>query len=189
MDEDYAHMLSTVGGPDEGNMVPQMQSMVSCRGTPDRDAVPSSTLTYNGNATYIDLTAETQIYESMLHWNDDETYEPQVDNSCDEDEKHAEKHEPTAPPWDDAAELLMPLQGQTHTQVTHPIQCVISPPVHTTHSAITVLAVMGAVFIVMAICIVLTLCWLASQGVHITGFWLTLTPSEWNTRSDDNALQ
>ena len=189
MDEDYAHMLSTVGGPDEGNMVPQMQSLVSCQGTPNRDTVLPLTLTCDGDATRIDLTAETQIYESMLHWNDDEIYEPQVDNSCHGDESHAEKHEPTAPPWDEEAELVVPLQGQTHTQGTHPIQCVISPPAHTTHNAVTALAVIGAVFIVMTICIVLTLCWLASQGVHITGFWLTLTPSEWNTRSDDNALQ
>ena len=125
----------------------------------------------------------------MLHWNDDEVYEPQVDHAFAADAQDTEKHEPTAPPWDDEAELLMPLQERSHAQHIQPIQCEVTPPAHTTNGAVAALAVVGAVFIVVTVCIVLTLCWLATQGVHITGFWLTLTPSEWNTRSDDNALK
>jgi hypothetical protein len=184
MDEDYAHMLHTVGGPDEGNMVSQMQSIVCCQENPISNAtfatVPTPT------------QAEHQIYESMLHWNDDEVYEPTEDHEPQRDTPGAgdeDKHEPTAPPWDDEADAIVPLQGSTITQYATPIQCDITPPAHTTPTAITALAMVGAVFIGMAVCIALTLCWLASQGVHVTGFWLTLTPSEWKPRSEDNALQ
>ena len=184
MDEDYAHMLSTVGGPDEGNMVSQMQSIVCCQEHPSSNAIFTTVPT--------PTQAEHQIYESMLHWNDNEVYEPMEDHATQRDTPDAEdddKHEPTAPPWDDEADAIVPLQGSENTQYTTPIQCVITPSAHTTPTAVTALAMVGAVFIVMAACIVLTLCWLASQGVHITGFWLTLTPSEWKPRSEDNALQ
>ena len=39
MDEDYASMLATVGGPDEGNMVSQMQSLVCCEVHPASSSV------------------------------------------------------------------------------------------------------------------------------------------------------
>ena len=96
MDEDYAHMLSTVGGPDEGNMVSQMQSVVCCQENPNRNAIFPSAPTYNSATTH--LAAETQLYESMLHWNDDEVYEPEVDHALQESTKDTDKHEPTAPP-------------------------------------------------------------------------------------------
>ena len=186
MDQDYAHMLSTVGGPDEGNMVPQMQSMVTCQKSSDKHTVLPSTPTYNTNATCFE--AENQIYESMLHWNDDEVYQPEAEPIWSCDVVDTNKHEPTAPPWDDEADSQVTLRDDINVQLT-PIQCVVTPPVHTTPNAITALAVVGAVFIVMMTCMVLMLCWLASQGIQITGFWLTLTPSEWKPRDDDNALQ
>ena len=190
MDEDYAHMLCTVGGADEGNMVSQMQRVVCCQENPSSDAIFPSAPTYNGNATRYE--AENQVYESMLHWNDDEVCEPTVDHALPSDTQgtqDADKHEPTAPSRDDEAELTVPLQGLENTRYMTPIQCVITPSAHNTSTAVTALAMVGAVFIVMATCTVLTLCSLASQGTHITGFWLTLTPSEWKPRSEDNALQ
>ena len=193
MDEDCAHMLRTVGGPEEGNIVSEMQSVVCCQENPSSDAIFPSAPTCNGDAAQ--YAAENQVYESMLHWNDDEVYTPIVDHALRSDTQgtqltqDADKHEPTAPPWDDEAELTVPLQGLENTRYTTPIQCVITPSAHTTSTAVTALAIVGAVFIVMATCIVLALCWLASQGIHITGFWLTLTPSEWKPRSEDNALQ
>ena len=186
MDQDYAHMLSTVGGPDEGNMVPQMQSMVSCQKNSDEHTVLPSAPTCSTNATCFD--AENQIYASMLHWNDDEMYQPDAEPAWSCDVVDNNKHEPTAPPWDDEADSQVPLHDDINVQLT-PIHCVVTPPAHTTPNAITALAIVGAVFIVMMTCIVLMLCWLASQGIQITGFWLTLTPSEWKPRDDDNALQ
>ena len=225
MDQDYAHILATVGGADEGNMVSQMQSIVCCQEHPDKHSVFTSAPTYNGDATR--FSAENQIYESMAHWNDGEVCEPQECHAIDEEKQDAELQEPTAPPWDDDAELVMPLlqitENMQHTQPiqcvvtpkqdaelqeptappwdddtelvmpllqiienmqhTQRIQCIVTPPAHTTPNAITALAMVGAVtpvFIVMTISILLTLWWLASQGIHITGFWLTLTPSERN---------
>ena len=107
----------------------------------------------------------------MLHWNDDEIYEPQLDHTDTDDASGTDKHEATAPPWDEDAELAVALQGTDTVRYETPIQCVITPPAHTTPTAVTALAMVGAVFIAVTVCIVFTLCWLASQGVHITGFW------------------
>ena len=74
--------------------------------------------------------------------------------------QNIDKHEPTAPPWDDEAELAVPLQGSKNAQYTHPIQCVITPS----------LAMVGAVFIVMTTSMALTLCWLARKGYTLQGF-------------------
>ena len=188
MDDDYAHMLRTVGGPDEGNMVAQMQSVVCCLENPDSAQPFPIETPYASGTAHLDLTAETQLYHSMLHWNDDEMYEPQLDQMDTADASDTEKCAPTAPPWDENAEVTATLQGPDTVQYDTPIQCVVTPPAHTTPAAVTVLAMVGAVFIVMAACIVLTLCWLASQGVHITGFWLTLEPSENKPSDDNNAL-
>ena len=79
MDDDYAHMLHTVGGPDEGNMVAQMQSVVCCQEDRNGEDVFHTETPYTGSTTHLDLTAETQLYESMLHWNDDEVYDYQPD--------------------------------------------------------------------------------------------------------------
>ena len=128
MDQDYAHMLSTVGGPDEGNMVPQMQSVVCCQENPDSNTMFTSAPTYSTGATC--LEAENQIYESMLHWNDDEVYQPDVQPTLSGDVVDDDKHEPTAPPWDDEAESQVPLQDAASAQLT-PIQCIVTPPAHT----------------------------------------------------------
>ena len=55
-------------------------------------------LLYASDTTHLDLTAETQLYESMLHWNDAEVYEPQLDHTDTGDTSDTDKCEPTAPP-------------------------------------------------------------------------------------------
>ena len=74
--------------------------------------------------------AENQIYESMLHWNDHEVYEPTEDHAPQRGTQGAQdvdKHEATAPPWDGEADAIVPLQGLADTQYTTPIQCGITP--------------------------------------------------------------
>ena len=81
-----------------------------------------------------------------------------------------------------AAEVAAPVQ---HAQ---PIQCIITPPTHTTPTAVTVLAFVGSVSMVVVLGLIIMMCWLAFQGVHVTGFWLTLTPSKWDQTDEDRAL-
>ena len=66
MDEDYAPMLASVGGPDEGNMVSQMQSVVCCEVNPASSSMYPSAPTYDGNPEY--SAAENHMYHSMLQW-------------------------------------------------------------------------------------------------------------------------
>ena len=107
MDEDYASMLATVGGPDEGNMVSQIQSVVCCEVNPSSSSMYPSAPTYNGNPEH--FAAETQMYHSMLQW--EEFHVPEGHTSSkhtqpdceDQPAAHganAEKHAPTAPPWE-----------------------------------------------------------------------------------------
>ena len=98
----------------------------------------------------------------------------------------APKYTTTAPPWEggeqvDSAEL-------TETEPRQPIQCAITPPTYTTPATVTVLAFVGGASLIVMVGLFVTLCWLASQGVHVTGFWLTLTPSTWDSTYEDRAL-
>ena len=197
MDEDYASILANVGGPDEGNMVSQMQSMVCCEVHPASHSVYSSAPTYNGDPEYFE--AENQLYASMLQW--DEFQNPEeTDHEATQQERHSvddhcavlqtevDKHAPTAPPWDDGAQVVYAAENAAPVQHAQPIQCIVTPRTHTTPTAVTVLAFVGSVSMLTILSLIVMLCWLAFQGVHVTGFWLTLTPSKWDQADDDRAL-
>ena len=195
MDEDYAHILATVGGPDEGNVVSQMQSMVCCEVHPAVHSVYPSAPTYNGDPEYFE--AENQLYNSMLQW--DEFQNPEetgtlrnerhsVDDDCAVQQNDVDKHAPTAPPWDDDAQVMDATEVAETVQQAQPIQCIVTPRTHTTPTAVTVLAFVGSVSMLTVLGLIVMLCWLAFQGVHVTGFWLTLTPSKWDQADDDRAL-
>jgi hypothetical protein len=196
MDEDYAHILATVGGPDEGNMVSQMQSMVCCEAHPALGSVYPTAPTYDGDPNH--FADENQLYASMLQW--DEFQAPaeaedqgnqraphSIHDICEAQQGDVDKHEPTAPPWEDNQDEMQ-MQVETPMQLTQPIQCIITPPVHTTPTTVTVLAIVGSITIMVVIGLIVTLCWLAFQGVHITGFWLNLAPSKWDHTREDRAL-
>ena len=76
----------------------------------------------------------------------------------------------------------------TVTEPMQPIQCAITPPTYTAPAAITALAFVGGASMIAVVSLIVTLCWVASQGVHVTGFWLTLTPSKWDSTYEDRAL-
>ena len=174
----------------------------------------------------------------MLHWNDDEMYEPQLDHTNTGDISDTDKCQPTAPPWDEAADAALwnelweadadndmmhasrtrDAEARAHDNTneapipteadlkkwdsempdTQPdtgrddmIQCTVTPPTHTTNTAVWGLAVVGGAAMTAAIAVVAVMCWLSLQGIHVTGFWLTLTPSDGNagTGDDENALK
>ena len=80
---------------------------------------------------------------------------------------------------------------QSGTEHTEMIQCTITPPAHTTNTAVWGLAVVGGAAMTATIAIVAVMCWLSLQGIHVTGFWLTLTQRDGNadTGDDNNALK
>ena len=195
MDEDHASMLATVGGPDEGNMVSQMQSVVCCEVNPASSSVYPSAPTYNGDPDH--FAAKNQLYASMLQWDEFQVPEETEDNQREQhsaDDHYAvqqvdvDKHEPTAPPWEDGAHVVQAATVAAPVQQAQPIQCIITPPTHTTPTAVTGLAVVGSVSMVVVLGLIMMLCWLAFQGVHVTGFWLTPTPSKWDQTKEDRAL-
>ena len=67
----------------------------------------------------------------------------------------------------------------------------VTPPAHTTNTAVWGLAVADGAAMTAAIAVVVVMCWLSLQGVHVTGFWLTLTPSDRDAGAggDENALK
>jgi len=151
--------------------------------------------TYDGDPEYFE--AENQLYSSMLQW--DEFQNPEetgtlrnerhsVDDDCAVQETNVDKHAPTAPPWDDDAQVMYAAEVAASVQQAQPIQCIVTPLTHTTPTAVTVLAFVGSVSMLTVLGLIVMLCWLAFQGVHVTGFWLTLTPSKWDQANDDRAL-
>ena len=71
------------------------------------------------------------------------------------------------------------------------IQCMVAPPAHTTSAAVRGLALIGGAATTAALAVVTVICWLSLHGIHVTGFWLTLTPTDRDTGAggDDNALK
>ena len=195
MDTDYASMLATAGGPDEGNMVSQMQSVVCCEVNPASGCVYPSAPTYNGNPEH--FAAENQVYASMLQWDEFQVPEEHIgieqaqhvcNDHCAAQSADVAKHEPTAPPWEGSAQVVNTAGTAEPVQRAQPIQCAITPPTHTTPTAVTALAFVGSVSVVAVLGLIMTLCWLALQGVHVTIFGLTLTPSKWDPTNEDRAL-
>ena len=142
---------------------------------------------YDGNPErYAD---ENQVYASMLQW--DEFQVPEEHTGAEQMQHMSAdtaKHEPTAPPWEGSATAMETATATETMQQTQPIQCIITPPSHTTPTAVTALALVGSVSVMAVLVLMITLCWLALQGVHVTGFWLTLTPSKWDPTNEDRAL-
>ena len=199
MDENYANIRRTMGGPDTGNMVPQMQTFV-CR--QERDSVqqqqnteqlqPLNTQQRRPTAPPWDEAAEAAL------WN--ELWEADADN----DMMHASRtRDAEARAHDNSNEAPIPTETDlktwdsempdTHSDTGHDdmIQCTVTPPAHTTNTAVWGLAVVGGAAMTAAIAVVAVMCWLSLQGIRVTGFWLTLTPSDGNagTGDDDNALK
>ena len=199
MDENYANIRRTMGGPDTGNMVPQMQTFV-CR--QERDSVqqqqnteqlqPDNTRQQQPTAPPWDDAAEAAL------WN--ELWEADADN----DMMHASRaRDAEARAHDNSNEAPIPTETnlktwdsempdtQSDTGHDDMIQCTVTPPAHTTNTAVWGLAVVGGAAMTAAIAVVAVMCWLSLQGIHVTGFWLTLTPSDGNagTGDDENALK
>ena len=133
----------------------------------------------------------------MLQWDEfqapEETEDTQreqhgIDDHCAVQQADMENHEPTAPPWEDGAHVVHTAGFAAPVQHAQPIQCIVTPRTHTTPTAVTVLAFVGSVSMVAVLGLIMVLCWLAFQGVHVTGFWLTLTPSKWDQTDEDRAL-
>ena len=101
------------------------------------------------------------------------------------------KHEPAAPPWEGSAPVANTAGAAEPVQRAQPIQCTITQPTHTcrTPTAVAALAFVGSVSMLVILGLIMTLCWLALQGVHviITGFWLALTLSKWDPTNEDQA--
>ena len=157
-------------------------------------AYPSAP-TYNGDPEY--FAAENQLYDDMLQCdkfqNPEETEMSRhdrhgFDDDCAVTQTGVDKHAPTAPPWDDGAQVVDTAEVTTSVQHVQPIQCIVTPRTHTTPTVVTVLAFVGSVSTLTVLGLIVMLCWLAFQGVHVTGFWLTLTPSKWDQANDDRAL-
>lgn len=137
MDEDYTHLLDTMGMLDTGNMVPQMQ------------------LHFSRTKGAIDLV------------------------------------QPSAPAWE--GNTGSPLRPMTHM---HPdrttggqrIQCIINERTQYTPAAVKALAAVGIISLLTLAGGALAICWLHMNGVHVTGFWLSLTRSDWAVNAY-NALQ
>jgi hypothetical protein len=174
MDENYANILASEGGPDTGNMVPQMQAVV-CRTQHHsiRPVVPTAP-PWDNDAEDID---PRQHYEDML--TDYEAPEAPVPDADDLKRWEVE--------WENERMDNTPV-GPTRKQVS-PIRCQVNPPQHTTSAAVSGLAVVGGLTIAITVGIVAIICWLTMQGIQITGFWLTLTPSGREHHHDDNAIQ
>ena len=134
----------------------------------------------------------------MLQWDEfqipaeTEDQDPQraqhsIDDQYAVQQGDVDKHGPTAPPWEDDHHEMR-TQVEPPMQQAQPIQCIITPPIHTTPTAVTVLAIVGSITMMVVIGLIVTLCWLAFQGVHVTGFWLNLAPSKWDQTREDRAL-
>ena len=151
MDADYASMLATVGGPDEGTMVSQMKSVVCCEANPASHSVYPSAPTYNGDPEY--FAAENQLYASMLQWDEFQVPEETEDTQQElhSDHRHCaqradmEKHAPTAPPWGEDAQVMYAAEIAAPVQHAQPIQCIVTPRTHTTPTAVAILAFVDSV--------------------------------------------
>ena len=176
MDEDYATILGSVGGADEGNMVLQMQSIVCSQVNPAVPSIFPIDACWDGTGA-----AENTVYDDMLlatqhdEYVDDEQHGT-GESGMDEALKTAEQEVPTAPEWDDDAGSDLQTHSEMCETVNGPIQCTVMEPAHTTSTAVTALAVIGGVSLMVTVSILIALYWLSLQGIQVTGFWLTLKP-------------
>ena len=183
MDEDYASMLATVGGRDDGNMVAQMQRVVCSEANPSSDSLYSLLPAYN--SSHIHLNAGDLLQRPSARNSGVQTW---GEADMDTPDRKVNKYAPTAPEWDagEAQTNCGPSDAPVH--LTQPIQCVAYPPVQGASTTMTLLALTGCVVIVAMVCLIGALSWLYSQGVHVTGFWLTLSPSKRDPGSEHRAL-
>jgi hypothetical protein len=188
MDEDYATILASVGGEDEGNMVQQMQSIVCSQVRPSISPTLPTEVCWDGTGV-----AENTVYDAMLATTQHDEYVDDEQHSAETDIEEAtlktvEQEVPTAPEWDEDADSDFQTDGALGETVNWPIQCTVTEPGHTTPTAVTALAVIGGLSLMTVVSIVIALYWLSLQGVQVTGFWLNLKPVEQGPRNDDNAL-
>ena len=173
LDENYANILASEGGPDTGSMVPQTQAVVCRRERHNADAVVPTAPQWDIEAEDVD---PQQQHENML--TNYEAPEAPVPDADDLKRWEAE--------WE--KERVDTLVEATQEN-TSPIRCQVKPPRHTTSATISGLSVVGGLSIAMPVGMIAIICWLTMQGIQITGFWLTLTPSGWKHHRDDNAIE
>ena len=183
MDEDHASMLATVGGRDEGNMVSQMQRVVCSEANPSSDSIYPLPPEYG--CSHGHLNTGDLLQRPAARVSGPPTW-CAVNNGT--PDQSVNKYTPTAPAWDADAAQNKCGPGDAPVQLAQPIRCVTYPPTQGTSAVMTLLALIGCVMIVAIVCLIMVLSWLYSQGVHVTGFWLTLSPSQWEPGSEHRAL-
>ena len=199
MDEDYVNIRRSMGGPDTGNMVPQMQTFV-CR--QERDSVQQQLST----ETQWEHAAQQQL-PTAPPWDDtaegelwNELWEEEADSAlaqanAERDAQASALNENSDAPIPTTTDLQAweseVTEHEPDTEHDTMIQCIVSPPAHTTHTAVWGLALVGGAAMTAAVAVIVAMCWLSLQGIHVTGFWLTLTPGDRNTGGggDENALK
>ena len=167
MDEDYASMLATVGGRDDGNMVAQMQRVVCSEANPSSDSLYSLPPAYDSRQGHLNTC-------DLLQRPSTRTSSVQAGGEADVDtpDREVSKYAPTAPEWNaDAAQTNCgPSAAPVH--LAQPIQCASYPPVQGTSPTMTLLALTGCVSIVamVGLIVALKLSWLYSHGVRVHDF-------------------
>ena len=200
MDENYVNIRRSMGGPDTANMVPQMQTFV-CRQERDSEQQQLSTNTkWENNAQQPQLptappwdeAAESELWNEM--W--DEDADRALAQVSDGQEAAASARDSNNDaPMPTTADLQAweneSTEKQPEDEHNAMIQCMVAPPAHTTSTAVRGLALIGGAATTAALAVVAVICWLSLHGIHVTGFWLTLTPTDRDTGAggDDNALK
>ena len=181
MDENYANILASEGGPDTGSMVPQMQAVVCRRErhNADVDAVVPTAPQWDVESSEAEDVDPQQHYENML--TNYEAHEAPVPDADDLKRWEAE--------WEE--ERVENTLVEATQENTSPIRCQVNPPRHATSATISGpgLVVVGGFSIAMTVGMIAIIYCLTMQGIQITGFWLTLTPRGWEHHRDDNAVQ
>ena len=171
MDEDYASMLATVGGRDDGNMVAQMQRVVCSEANPSSDSLYSLPPAYDSRQGHLNT-------RDLLQGPSARTSSVQAGGEADMDtpDREVSKYASTALDWDADAAQTNCGPSAVSVHLAQPIQCVSYPPVQGASPTMTLLALTGCVSIVAMVGLIVALSWLYSHGVRVTGFWLTLSP-------------
>ena len=172
MDEDYASMLATVGGHDDGNIVAQMQRVVCGEVNPSSDSLYSLPPSYDSRQRHLDTCDLLQRQSARAS-----SVQARVGAGMDTPDQEVGKYAPTAPDWDANATQTDCGPSALPVHLPHPIHCVSYPPVQGASPTMTLLALTGCVSIVAMAGLIVALNWLYSHRVRVTGFWLTLSPS------------
>ena len=142
MDEDYASMLATVGGHDDGNMVAQMQRVVCSEASPSSDSLYSLPPAYDSRQGHLDTRDLLQRPFARAS-----SVQARGEADMDTPDQEVSNSAPTAPDWDAGAAQTNCGSSAAPVHLAQTIQCVSYPPVQGASPTMTLLALTGCVSI------------------------------------------